>query len=230
MHDKQIECDKARKRHNAVSKTLISLREEVQLAKSELSNVIAQLKNVKDDLQRTDDLLLKEHAQQHAVYTKRESIETQTASFLTKCAKLEEIKAQHSEAIMKLDHEIDEEDAKLAKIRTLTRNIISKKDMISAHMMAAEVEHQKQSEVMETKAVEAQNAIARYHKLQAEFETAKSLTFHLLDKKKAMQELSMRQSEQKLLLVALERDLSRQTCCLRVYTIYKERQSPSLTG
>ena len=209
MHDKQVECDKARKGHNIVSKTLISLREEVQLAKLELVNVMTQLKNVKDDVARADDLLLKEHAQRNTIAAERE-LETQITNFHTKSAKLDEAKAQHDEVILKLDREIDEEDVKLVKIRSQYRNIISKKDMISAHHMATEVERQKQSEVMETKMVEVQNAMARYHKLRTKLETAKSLASHLLDEKITIQELGKRQSEHELLLVALERDLSRQ--------------------
>ena len=82
-------CEIARRNHNVESKTLNRLRENVYVAKTELVTLMSMMKNIKDDISRTDEIVFKEHLTHHAVDEERLSIQRQIASFDTKTTSLQ---------------------------------------------------------------------------------------------------------------------------------------------
>jgi len=203
-------CEIARRNHNVESKTLNQLRENVYVAKTELVTLMSMMKNVKDDTSRTDELVFKEHLTHHAVDEERLSIQRQIACFDTKTASLKMMKARHESEIVKLGHDIDEEDKKQDFLRRQYRSIMGKKDILSAHLLATDIDHKRMQTAIENKSVETRGVMNQYETLQTELTRAKMKYCDLRKEKKDLQASLAHQRDQKELLAILEKDLTRQ--------------------
>ena len=207
MNVQHTKCEIARRNHNVESKTLIQLRENVYVAKTELVTLMSMMKNIKDDISRTDALVFKEHLTHHAVDEERFSIQRQIASFDTKTTSLQMMKARHESEIVKLGHDIDEEDKKQEFLRRQYRSIMGKKDILSAHLLATDIDHKRMQTAIENKSVETRGVMNQYETLQTELKRAK---MKFGKQQKDLQVSLAHQRDQKELLVALEKDLTRQ--------------------
>ena len=208
MSESQAQCDVARRAHNLETKTLIKCQNDVNAAKIELQTLMTQVKIIKDEITRYDELVFKEHVHHSQINTEKQSIQSDITSFDTKTAKLEQEEVRNESVIVKLGHDIDEQDAEKELLRRQCRQIMSKKDIISAHMLATEAELQKFT-VDRVKA-DTSTAMARYNKLQHELKIAKETSCDLENERQTMIELKRSQIERKEILAALEHDLIRQ--------------------
>ena len=86
--ERRNECENAREGYNAESKILIRLRGELSAAKMELLAFMSQVKSIKGDISRADDLVFKEHVSHHNVDSERQHIESDIAAFHDKISRL----------------------------------------------------------------------------------------------------------------------------------------------
>ena len=208
MSESQAQCDVARKAQSLETVTLIRLREDINVAKTELQTLMVQVKIIKDEISRYDDLCFKEHVHHSQINTEKISIQSDITSFDTKTAKLEQEKVRNESVLVRLGHDIDEQDTEKELLRRQCRQIMSKKDVISAHMLATEAELQKFT-VDRVKA-DTSTAMSRYNKLQHKLKIAKETSCDLEKQRLSMIELKRSQNERKEILAALEHDLARQ--------------------
>jgi len=208
MSESQAQCDVARRAHNLETKTLIKCQNDVNAAKNKLQTLMVQVKIIKDEISRYDDLCFKEHVHHSQINTEKLSIQSDITSFDTKTAKLEQEKVRNESVLVKLGHDIDGQDAEKELLRRQCRQIMSKKDIISAHMLTTEAELQKFT-VDRVKA-DTSTAMSRYNKLQHELKLAKETSGDLENQRQSMIELKRSQLERKDILAALEHDLARQ--------------------
>ena len=208
MSDSQAQCGVARKAHNVETKKLIRLREDVNVAKTELQTLVVQVKIIKDQITRLDGLVFKEHVHHSQINTEKQSIQSDITSFDTKTATLEQEKVSNESVIVKLGHDIDDQDTEKELLRRQCRQIMSKKDIISAHMLATESELQ--TFTVDRVKADTSTAMSRYNKLQHELKLAKETSCDLEKQRLSMIELKQCQMEREEILAALEHDLTRQ--------------------
>jgi predicted nucleic acid-binding Zn-ribbon protein len=204
------ECKNAREDLNAESKFLIRLRSELSAAKMELLSFMSQVKSIKGDISRADDLVLKEHASHHNNDSERQFIETDIAAFHDKISRLSLTSNASGCEIVHLGQEIDDADEQREVLQRNYRNIMNKKDIASALLVANEFEHRKVARTIESTTGEIRAAMSRFHQLEEALETTKAKTNKLLDEKERAQELIESQGKQNEILVALENDLENQ--------------------
>jgi len=208
MSESQAQCDVARQAQNIETKNLIKCQNDVNVAKTELQTLMVQVKIVKDEISRYDELVFKEHVHHSQINTEKLSIQSDITSFDTKAATLEQEKVRNESVIVKLGHDIDEQDMEKELLRRQCRQIMSKKDIISAHMLATEAELQKFT--VDRVKDNTSTAMSRYNTLQHELKIAKETSGDLENERLSMIELKRGQIERKEILAALEHDLTRQ--------------------
>ena len=210
MQDQHKLCEAAREEHNLENKTLISLRESVHQAKTELVTLRTQMRSIKDDIARSDDLVFKEHSHHCQVDAEREGIERDIASFRSKTAKLDERRAANDSVLDELGRQIDDEYTQRDLQRQRYRRILGEKDIIGANLIAADCEHRRINEVIDAHGT--MNAIGdvRFGRLMSELEAAKAMATELLKRKIAAKVSLEKQRERIEVLSSLELDLSKQ--------------------
>ena len=206
---RRSECENAREGHNAESKSLIRLRGELSAAKKELLTFLSQVKSINGDISRADDLVFKEHVSQHNVNSEKQHIETDIAAFHDKISRLS-LTSNANGCVIQLGQEIDDADEQKEVLRRNYRNIMNKKDIASALLVANEFEHRKVARTIESMTGEIRGTMNRFHQLEEALETTKATTNKLLDEKERRQALIESQGKQNEILVALENDLENQ--------------------
>ncbi len=204
------ECENAREGHNAESKFLIRLRGELSAAKIELLAYMSQVKGVKDDISRADDLVFKEHVSHHNVDSEMQHVENDIAAFHDKISGLSLASNANRCMIVQLGQEIDDVDQKREVLRRNYRNIMNKKDIASALLVANELEHHKVARTIERKDGEIRGTMNRFHRLEEALQTTKATTNELLDEKERIKASIESQGKQNEILVALESDHEKQ--------------------
>lgn len=210
IEQRRNECDIAREGHNAESKFLISLRGDLSAAKIELLTYLSQIKSMKDDISRADDLVRKEHANRQAVDSERQHFETDIAAFHDKISRTNLTRNVNEGLIIQLGLEIDGVDQQREVLRRNYKSTMNKKDIASALLVAIEVEHHRVRRTVENMAGEMRGTMRRFHQLEESLESTKSTTNKQLDEKKRIQELIESQGKQNNNLVSLENDLEKQ--------------------
>lgn len=210
VRDQHKLCEAAREEHNLENKTLISLRESVHQAKTELVTLKTQMRSIQDDISRADDLVFKEHSHHCQVDAEREGLESDIASFRSKSAKLDERRAVNDSVLDELGRQIDDEYTQRDLLRQRYRRILGEKDIIGANLIAADCEHRRINEVIDAHGT--MNAIGdvRFGRLMSELEAAKATATELLKRKIAAKVSLERQRERIEVLSSLELDLSKQ--------------------
>ena len=155
------ECKNAREDLNAESKFLIRLRSELSAAKMELLSFMSQVKSIKGDISRADDLVLKEHASHHNNDSERQFIETDIAAFHDKISRLSLTSNASGCEIVHLGQEIDDADEQREVLQRNYRNIMNKKDIASALLVANEFEHRKVARTIESMTGEIRGTMNR---------------------------------------------------------------------
>ena len=75
---------------------------------------------------------------------------------------LQMMKARHESEIVKLGHDIDEEETKLELLRRQYRSIMGKKDILSAHLLASDIDHKRMQTAIQNKLVETCGVMNQY--------------------------------------------------------------------
>lgn len=207
--ERRNECDNAREGYNAESKILIRLRGELSAAKMELLAFMSQVKSIKGDISRADDLVFKEHVSHHNVDSERQHIETDIAAFHDKISRLT-LTSNANGCVVQLGQEIDDADEQREVLRRNYRNIMNKKDIASALLVANEFEHRKVARTIESMTGEIRGTMNRFHQLEEAVETTKATINELLEEKERRQALIESQGKQNEILVAIENDLKKQ--------------------
>ena len=210
MEQTRNECENAREEHNVESKCLICLRGTLSEAKMELLSFMAQIKSIKDDISRAEDRVFKEHVNHHNVELETLLIETDIAAFRDKISRLNQTSNANGCAIVQLGHEIDDVDQHREVMRRNYRNLMQKKDIASALLVATEVEHRKIAIAIESTTGEICGTMNRFHQLEEALESTKAMNKKLLDESRIAQALIESQGKQNEILVALETILEKQ--------------------
>lgn len=210
MDEKNALCETTREAHNAEMKVLIALRDDVHSAKAELVALMRQLKCVKQDISRADDSVFKEHLHHHGVLEESAAIQAEIASFKGKCESRLQIRALNEDKLVQLGRDIDIQCRHRETLQRRYREILSQKDIISARLVAAEVEHRSVSEKTDAMALELRDVTNIRDQLQNELDATSAKTSRLLDEKDSAQCELRRQEEQEKILADLEQGLREQ--------------------
>ena len=88
--DQHKRCEVVREELNAESKILISLKEELHQARSEMATLETQMKRVNDDISRTGEFICRERKHHQSVDSEQASIDAVIAGFNEKLETLGE--------------------------------------------------------------------------------------------------------------------------------------------
>ena len=203
-------CEVVREELNAESKILISLKEELHWARSEMATLETQMKRVNDDISRTGEFICRERKHHQSVDCEQVSIDAAIAGFNKKLDTLEQKKVLNEAALAKIGHGIDIEHAKKDLMRQKYRTTMGEKDIVSSRLVAVESSRVKAEENFQTLKAITKASEDQHRVLKDKLETTKKKNNHLMEEYEACTKQIEHQREREELLAELEKDLSTQ--------------------
>lgn len=203
-------CEIEREEHTKQSKRLLGLRDNLHGAKHDYEILLQQISKLKDDIARTERQVFTDRRTLHHVDADSRSMQSEIRRLSDQGSKLDAKRSKDKVTSAKLCGKIDEENKLREKLRTECKRMTSEKDVISAHLLMAQIEREKVNQNMKPQ----QNALARgedqYRWLKGELEAANARTKLLREEKERVSALLKSQREQQDIIAALEQDLARQ--------------------